>query len=50
VHHDAIEFPNGDTVLINSLGVGQCATVLQLPAKPKTEAEAQKQKRLEVTG
>jgi hypothetical protein len=49
-HHDAIEFPNGDTVLINSLGVGQCATVLQLPAKPKTEAEAQDQKRLEVTG
>lgn len=30
-HHDAIEFPNGDVVLLTSLRPGQRATVLQLP-------------------
>jgi hypothetical protein len=49
-HHDALEFPSGHTVLLNLLAIGQTATVLQLPAKPKTEAEAQAQKRLEVVG
>jgi hypothetical protein len=34
VHHDALEFPNGKKVLIADLIVGQCATVLQLPASP----------------
>ena len=32
VHHDALEFPNGKTVLVASLLPGQHATVLQLPA------------------
>ena len=30
-HHDAIEFPNGQVVLLNDLRSGQHATVLQLP-------------------
>ena len=31
-HHDALEFPDGQVVLITRLCVGQRATVLQLPA------------------
>jgi hypothetical protein len=31
-HHDALEFPNGEMVLLTRLSVGQEATVLQLPA------------------
>jgi hypothetical protein len=31
-HHDALEFPSGEVVLLNRLIEGQCATVLQLPA------------------
>jgi hypothetical protein len=34
VHHDALEFPNGDIVLVTRLCEGQHATVLQLPASP----------------
>jgi hypothetical protein len=30
-HHDAIEFPNGQVVLLTDLRPGQRATVLQLP-------------------
>lgn len=30
-HHDALEFPNGRTVLLTRLRVGQYATVIQLP-------------------
>jgi hypothetical protein len=33
-HHDAIEFPNGQTVLVTRLRAGQRATVLQLPVHP----------------
>ena len=32
VHHDALELPDGQIVLVTKLRVGQCATVLQLPA------------------
>jgi hypothetical protein len=32
VHHDALEFPDGQLVLLTRLCEGQCATVLQLPA------------------
>ena len=38
-HHDAVEFPDGQIVLLTVLGEGQQATVLQLPAEPKTAAE-----------
>ena len=31
-HHDALEFPYGQVVLVTRLCAGQCATVLQLPA------------------
>lgn len=44
-HHDALEFPDGRTVLLTMLCEGQQATVLQLPARPKTEAEAEAQRR-----
>jgi len=32
VHHDALEFPDGQVVLLTFLEEGQKATVLQLPA------------------
>ena len=31
IHHDALEFPDGQIVLLTRLRAGQCATVLQLP-------------------
>jgi hypothetical protein len=49
-HHDAIEFPDGLQILLNFLAQDQVATVLQLPAALRTEAEAQEQGRLEVVG
>jgi hypothetical protein len=49
-HHDALEFPNGRTVLLTSLREGQAATVLQLPAQPATAAEADAQKRVAFVG
>ena len=44
-HHDALEFPDGGIVLLTSLSEGQQATVLQLPAEPKTVSEAEAQRR-----
>jgi hypothetical protein len=32
VHHDALEFPSGQIVLVTRLVPGQTATVLQMPA------------------
>ncbi len=42
-HHDAIEFPGGQIVLLTRLRPGQVATVLQLPvvSSMRTEAGAQ---------
>jgi hypothetical protein len=37
-HHDALEFPDGQVLLLTRLCVGQCATVLQLPAAVRSEA------------
>lgn len=34
VHHDALEFPGGQIVMVTRLLPGQTATVLQLPASP----------------
>ena len=48
VHHDALEFPDGTIVLLTRLCVGQHATVLQLPAAPRTAEEAEEQKRVAV--
>ncbi|MGO9326588.1 MAG: hypothetical protein ACLQJ0_00500 [Steroidobacteraceae bacterium] len=49
-HHDALEFPDGRTVLLTRLCEGQAATVLQLPAQPATAAEADAQKRVTYVG
>jgi hypothetical protein len=38
-HHDALEFPDGQVVLLTRLCVGQHATVLQLPAIAKSGAD-----------
>jgi hypothetical protein len=38
-HHDALEFPDGQMVLLTDLLEGQVATVLQLPARPLTAAD-----------
>ena len=35
-HHDALEFPGGETVLVTNLSEGQYATVLQLPASARS--------------
>ena len=37
-HHDALEFPDGQVVLLTSLVEGQEVTVLQLPAQPEVQA------------
>jgi hypothetical protein len=49
-HHDALEFPDGNVVLLTALEIRQRARVLQLPAAPRTKAEAKEQTRLEVVG
>ena len=40
-HHDAIEFPGGQIVLLTHLCVGQHATVLQLPADQTAKVPAE---------
>jgi hypothetical protein len=49
-HHDALEFPDGQVVLLTSLSEGQEAEVLQLPAQPMTEAQAESRKRVAYVG
>ena len=49
-HHDALEFADGQIVLLTLLAEGQQATVLQLPAEPKTADEREKQKRANLRG
>ena len=49
-HHDALEFPDGNIVLLTRLCEGQRATVLQLPARPTTAAEAEAQRRVAHVG
>jgi hypothetical protein len=49
-HHDALELPNGKIVMLTGLAEGQAATVLQLPAAPKTNAEADQQHRVVFVG
>jgi hypothetical protein len=41
LHHDALEFPDGQVVLLTRRCVGQRATVLQLPAVARPEAREQ---------
>jgi hypothetical protein len=49
-HHDALEFPDGRVVLLTLLREGQEATVLQLPARPKSPEEAALQRRVAHAG
>jgi hypothetical protein len=49
-HHDALEFPDGQIVILTQLVAGQEATVLQLPAQPTTAAEVDAQKRIPHVG
>ena len=47
-HHDALEFPDGQIVLLTRLREDQQATVLQLPATPRTAEEVEEQRRVSV--
>jgi hypothetical protein len=49
-HHDALEFPYGQLVLLTDVFEDQEATVLQLPAQPATAAEAKAQERVAQVG
>jgi hypothetical protein len=49
-HHDAVEFPDGQIVLLTFLREGQRAIVLQLPAEPKTAVESESQRRVAYVG
>ena len=37
MHHDCLEFPDETYVMLQSLRLGQTATVLQLPAQPQPD-------------
>jgi len=50
IHHDALEFPDGDIVLLTRLCEGQKATVLTLPSQAKTAAEVGAQQRIAHVG
>jgi hypothetical protein len=43
-HHDALEFPNGEFVLLTRLCEGQFATVLQLPAVSRGAGDSEQEK------
>ncbi len=46
-HHDALEFSDGNIILLTDLEPGQTARVLTLPADPKTLADKEHQRRAE---
>ena len=50
IHHDALEFPDGQIVLLTDVFEGQEATVLQLPAQPATASEAKAEERAAYIG
>ena len=49
-HHDALEFADGQIVLLTFLTEGQQATVLQLPAQPKCADDLERQERATYVG
>ena len=49
-HHDALEFPDGQIVLLTRLVEGPEATVLQLPAQTATATEVWAQQPLALIG
>src|SRR5262244_599145 len=50
IHHDALEFPDGEIVLLTRLCEGQKATVLTLPPQAKTAVEVEAQQRVTHAG
>jgi hypothetical protein len=49
-NHDALEFPDSETVLLTFLQEGQKATVLQLPAAEKQPASSAENKNAPISG
>ena len=49
MHHDALEFPDGDLALVTELREGQHATVLQLPASARAPSPAEPTERAPVS-
>jgi hypothetical protein len=49
VHHDALEVPSGEVVLLTRLRVGQEATILQLPAEKGLQGRVAAPDRQELT-
>jgi len=43
-HHDALEFPGGEVVLLTNLSPGQHATVLQLPVSSESKEPASEER------
>ena len=50
INHDALEFPDGEIVLLTRLCEGQRATVLTLPTQPKTAGETEAQQHVAHVG
>jgi hypothetical protein len=50
MHHDALEFPDGEILLVTRLCEGQHATVLQLPASPHSVKDEVERKHADVVG
>jgi hypothetical protein len=50
INHDALEFPDGEIVLLTRLCEGQRATVLTLPTQLKTAGETEAQQRVAQVG
>jgi hypothetical protein len=48
-HHDALEFPGGEVMLLTYLMEGQQATVLQLPASADVKAQQETDRASEVS-
>jgi len=48
VHQDALEFPDGQIVLLTQLREGQRATVLQLPASPRAASAEETKNKISV--
>jgi hypothetical protein len=49
-HHDALEFPDGEIVLLTFLREGQVGTVLQLPAAEKQPTSSAEHKSAPTSG
>ena len=50
INHDALEFPDGEIVLLTRLCEGQKATVLTLPTQAKTDNQEEAQQRVAPVG